>query len=528
MEVYESVVQPALWRAQIPLNIQFSEEIHVGRGEVASRSELVAQAGMWVIAGKLVARGIDLCSLLILTHLLSPADFGLIALAMTTILIAEVVVELPLAQAMVRVSTLTEPVFATAFTLGMLRGVFLASLMGVLAWPLSLLYQEPRLISLICALALAPILRGLVSPRMVIFMQKYDFRRDFLLDVIGKISALVVATSIALGTGSYWAIAWGTITTPLVAFILSYIFAPLRPRLTLSQWSIFSDMVSWNTASQLISALNWQMDKLLVGRLADWSSFGRYTVADNLSGLPQQALVQPLTRPLIAAFANITSPAAYPAAYCKATNAVFSATAPILVCLAMLSEPFVRIVLGEKWLEAAPMLQWFALSYLLSVPTEVLHPLAIAMNKTRFVALRMISEFVVKLPALVIGLALFGLNGALAARCVATAAVFIAVAWIVRHLIGVTIKQQCKALWRPVSASAVMAIFLFLITPFVAAQQTLLLMMLATGASGLTAVAAYGATLLLLWTAAGRPDGVESMVVKKVQRMLTSMPPKTA
>lgn len=500
----------------------------MGRGEVASRSELVAAAGIWVIAGKLVARAIDFCSLLVMTHLLSPADFGLIALAMTTILIAETVVELPLAQAMVRVSTLTEPVFATAFTLGMLRGVFLATLMGLLAWPLALLYQEPRLISLICVLALAPILRGLVSPRMVIFMQRYDFRRDFLLDVIGKISALVVATSIALGTESYWAIACGIITTPLVALILSYIFAPLRPRLTLSQWSIFSDMVSWNTASQLISALNWQMDKLLVGRLADRSTFGRYAVADNLSGIPQQALVQPLARPLITAFANITSPAAYAAAYCKATNAVFSATAPILVCLATLSDPFVRIVLGEKWIEAAPMLQWFALSYLLSVPTEALHPLAIAMNKTRFVALRMIAEFFVKLPALVIGLALYGLDGALAARCIATAAVFIAVAYIIRHLIGASIKQQCKALWRPVSACSVMAIFLFFITPFVSAQQTLWLLLLATGASGATAVAIYGATLLLLWMAAGRPAGVERMVVSKAQQVLTSMRPRTA
>jgi O-antigen/teichoic acid export membrane protein len=491
--------------------------------EGANRPEAVAKAGTWVVAGKVTARGIDFCSLLILAHLLSPADFGLVALAMTAILIIEVVLELPLAQAMIRIPAPTEPMFATAFTLGVMRGTLLACSMGLLAWPLSLFYQEPRLVALIWVLALAPVLRGLVSPRMVVFMKRFDFRREFALDVIGKSSAFIVAIGVALGTGSYWAIAAGAVTTPLVTVVLSYVFAPLRPRLTLSQWFHFSDMVSWNTASQLISALNWQMDKLLLGRLMDLTSFGRYAVADNLSGIPQQALVQPLARPLMAAFATITSPTAYATAYCKAMNAMFSTSAPILVCLAMLSDPFVRIVLGEKWIEAAPMLQWLALSYLLSVPTEALPPLAMAMNRTRIVAVRMIAEFVVKLPALIIGLTFFGLTGALIARCVATAAVLVSVALLVNHLTGVSIKQQCQALWRPVVACAAMAIFLFFVSPFVETHQSAWLLALATAAAGGAALAIYGGVLLILWTASARPAGVETIVVKRACRMLTSM-----
>jgi O-antigen/teichoic acid export membrane protein len=492
-------------------------------GQGASQSDLIAKAGFWVVAGKLTARSIDFCCLLILARLLSPADFGLVALAMVTILIIEVVLELPLTQAMVRIPALTEPVFATAFTLGAMRGVVLASLLGCVAWPLSLFYQEPRLVELIWILALAPILRGLVSPRMVIFMKKFDFRREFALDVIGKISALLVATGVALGTGSYWAIAAATVTTPLVSLVLSYAFAPLRPRLTLSQWSLFSDMISWNTAAQLISALNWQLDKLLLGGLADLASFGRYSVADNLSGIPQQALVQPLTRPMMAGFATITSPAVYAVAYCKATNAIFSATAPILVCLAMLSDPIIRILLDEKWIEAAPMLQWLALSYLLSVPTEAMPPLAMAMNRTRFVAVRMIAEFVVKLPALIIGIVFWGLTGALIARCVATAAVLISVALIVRHLIGVSFKQLTQALWRPAMACTAMAIFLLFIAPLGHNHDSTWLLMLETTAAGMAAVAVYGAMLLFSWMASNRPDGIESIVVGHINRMLVSM-----
>ncbi|WP_353646483.1 oligosaccharide flippase family protein [Mesorhizobium sp. WSM2239] len=498
------------------------------KGESASRSGLVAKASIWVVAGKLTARAIDLCSLLILAHLLSPSEFGLIALAMATILIVEVVVELPLAQAMVRIPDLTEPILATAFTLGLLRGILLALLLGLLALPLSLFYQEPRLLVLVWALTSAPILRGLVSPWMVVFVRRFDFRREFALDVIGKSSALIVATAIALKTGSYWAIAGGIITTPFVAVVMSYVFAPMRPRLTLSQWPVFSDMVSWNTASQLVSAVNWQMDKLLLGRLIDLPSFGRYSVADNLAGIPQQALVQPLTRPLMAGFATINSPAEYAPAYCKAMNALVATTAPILVCVAMLSDPLVRLVLGERWIGAAVMLQWLASSYLLSVPTEALPPLAMAINRTRFVAVRMIAELVVKLPALIIGLALFGLTGALAARCIATAAVLISVGFIARSLIGVSLKQQGLALWRPAVSCAAMAVFLHFVAPFVISQQSTWFLMLATAAAGLAAVGVYGVALLVLWIASNRPAGIEAVVMHNASRLFTFMRSRTA
>jgi len=500
--------------------------VHYGEG--ASRSELVAKAGVWLIAGKLIARGIDFCSLLILAHLLSPSDFGLIALAMAPILIIEVVLELPLSQAMLRIIAPAEPVFATAFTLGVMRGVLLATFMGLLAWPLSLFYQEPRLVPLMLVLAFGPILRGLISPRMVIYMQRYDFRRDITLDIIGKSLSFIVAIGVAIWTNSFWAIAAASITSPIVMVILSYFFAPMRPRLTLSQWFLFSDMVGWNSASQLIAALNWQMDKLLVRRSADPTSFGLYAVADTLSGMPQQTLVQPLLRPLVAAFATITSPAAYPAAYCKAINALFSTTAPVLVCLAMLSDPIVQFALGEQWIEAAPMLRWFALSYLFSVPTEALPPLAMAMNRTRLAAYRVISEFVVKLPALIIGLAVYGLTGALVARCVATAFLLVSSACIANHLIGVSIKQQGQALWRPVVACVAMAVFLSLVTRFLGIHQSPLLLMLATVAVAIVAVAIYCAILLLLWTASGRPAGAESVLVKSASRVLTSMRSKTA
>ncbi|MDE1901941.1 MAG: oligosaccharide flippase family protein, partial [Alphaproteobacteria bacterium] len=118
----------------------------------------------------------DLVTLAILSRLLTPADFGLTALAMTTVTVAESVTALPLMVALLRVAEPTRAMFDTAFTLAFLRGVVLAVVLGGLGFVMAVIYRDPRLTALVCALSLAPILRGLTSPRMVSFIQKMDFR----------------------------------------------------------------------------------------------------------------------------------------------------------------------------------------------------------------------------------------------------------------------------------------------------------------------------------------------------------------
>lgn len=482
-----------------------------------SRSGQTVKAGAWVVSGKLCARLFDLALLLILSRLLTPDDFGLIALAMAPIFIGEAVLELPLVQALLRFDRPTKSMYDTAFTLSILRGLALAILFISLSVPLAHFYSEPRLTLLVCVLSLAPILRGTTSPKLVIFMKEMDFRREFLLDVFGKAVAFVVATSLAVTTKSYWAIAAATITAPIAMNILSYILAPYRPGFTLKDWKHFADMIGWNSLSQIIDATNWQMDRLLLGRFVPTEALGRYTIANDLITLPHRSFVTPLSRPLMANFTLQKTDADLSNAYSLSLSAIFLLMAPILLVLSMLSEPIVLILLGEKWLEAAPIAKWLAAIGILSLPVTPLAPLALSQDRTRFLTLRAFLELTVKLPTMIYGVVFYGIWGAIGARAITAALTLIATLLIVRKLIGLSLKRQLRPLLSGGFSILVMAGVLFVTRPDIgAAPYDKILIGAHFMGSAVLAGTAYLTSLYSLWVISGRPPGVIEKTIAQI------------
>jgi O-antigen/teichoic acid export membrane protein len=480
-------------------------------------SHRIASAGSLSIIGKFAGRGFDLIALAILSRLLSPADFGLTAIAMTTVTIAETVTALPLMQALVRVAEPTEDMYATAFTLAFIRGVVLAVVLSTAAVAMSYIYHEPRLIALICALSLAPILRGIVSPRMVVYMQQLDFRRDAGMEVAGKAIALLISASLALTTHSYWAIASATISTPLIMVVLSYIFAPYIPRFCLSQWAIFRSFVSWNSLSQLLAAMNWQMDRLLLGYFVPQATLGRYTMASDLVGVPIQAIVVPLGNPLLAAYSirKDDHHSILAASYLKASNAILAVGGPILLGLSLLASPLVQLVLGPSWEETGNMLQWLALFSVFVLPVYHVGGLALARGQARMMAWRMIGEFLVAMPALFFGSKYFGVPGVITARAFTMLFILGIGMEAVRRLVMCSFVSQINALRRTIFALTAMAAVVFLLRKFIA-TDTPLALALGLGAVAATGAITYVVALGILWSLEGRPGGIERVVWEKM------------
>ncbi len=170
-----------------------------------------AQAVGWLALARVSAKVIDFCLLIVFGRVLSPADFGLVALAMTLIVMLELIADLPVGQVLVRMHEPRPEHYDTAFTLSLIRAAALGTLYIALAWPFAWLYRDARLAPLICVLSLAPMVRGLVSPRLAYYARSIDFRRDFFSDFAGKLGSLLCAGSLALLYPSYWAIAVGTL-----------------------------------------------------------------------------------------------------------------------------------------------------------------------------------------------------------------------------------------------------------------------------------------------------------------------------
>ncbi|RKE77550.1 oligosaccharide flippase family protein [Rhizobium sp. AG855] len=483
----------------------------------APLTDRTIHAGLWTVGARLASRVIDFLTLLVLARFLGPADFGLVATAMTLIFIVEAVLELPLASALLRLPEITARAYSTAFTLGLLRGLLVAGLMAALAWPIARIYGDERLVLLVCTLALAPATRGLISPRMILFEKAMDFRRRGVLELLGKTLAATVAISIAVTTGSYWAITAGTVMTPTVMMLCSYVMAPMRPRLTLADWPLFADLVGWNFISQTISAINWQIDRILLPRFIDVASFGRFAAANDLSALPYQAVVAPASGPLMAAFASARDNGRIREAYLSSSGGLILMLLPIFVFMAMLSGPVIRVLLGPQWDGASPILAGLALAGLLAVPAIPMPPLVMVLGHSRSLATRSLMELIVRVPLSLVGVTFFGIPGAIIARAGGSLAVSVSSMALVKSAAGIGILDQLRVAQRPILSIIPSVLVLLACKHYLDFEQDLYV---AFFASGILFCLTYAVSGYALWVIAKRPGGVEASAFRILSKIL--------
>jgi O-antigen/teichoic acid export membrane protein len=127
---------------------------------LAGVRERLVKGAFLVTASRLVANLISLGGMVVLARLLTPGDFGLVALATTILAIMSTLTNVSLSAALIQQREITQDHLDTAFTLNSLRGLFVAVVACAAAAPLAYFAKEPRLVLLVTVLSPTLILEG--------------------------------------------------------------------------------------------------------------------------------------------------------------------------------------------------------------------------------------------------------------------------------------------------------------------------------------------------------------------------------
>ena len=477
-----------------------------------------AKAAILLIAGRLGTRLVDLATFVILARVLGPTEFGVVALAMIPIFIVEMITDLPISNSLIRTHTFERGALDTAFTLSLIRGIGIAAILLLIAKPFAEFSNDIRVAPLVAALGVGSILRCLSSPAAIKFVRELDFRREIAMDLLGKIASFGSSVAFAVTTQSYWAIAVGTLTGPVVTTALSYYVAPYRPRLSLRHWSIFSNLAGWHSLGQLVSAISWQADRIILSRYISLADFGRYSVAENLASMIYSIVAIPLARAWLPSFSSVQHDTArLRQAYSKASSASATIVVPAYIGLSIMSDPAIRIVLGAKWAEAAPILAGIAAGAIFSVLSGPVSSLALTLNRARFATLLVAADLVIKLPALFFAALWFGVVGVLVARAGAGLISLVTGMVIVYSLTGLQFRKQFEAVARPYIAGALMYICLIPISNWLSDIPAGPALFAVTSFAILLGIFIYTAALLALWMLMKRPDGPELMLIERLR-----------
>jgi PST family polysaccharide transporter len=232
----------------------------------------------------------------------------------------------------------------------------------------------------------------------------------------------------------------------------------------LSRFSEFSAFLGWFSTAQILAALSWQYDRILLGYFISKAGLGQYTMASDLSVLPTQSLIGPAMQPLVAAFARINDDRErVRSAYLKASSFTMMLAAPTSIGMSLTSDLIVDVLLGAKWIEAAVYLQWLALSVVLSAFYQPLHSLSIATNRTNLVFRLTLVELVSRVVLVPAGYYFYSVMGVIAARVAVSLIMFVLSLLTARHLIGVRIASVLGNLWKVGAACAAMALSVLLL-----------------------------------------------------------------
>lgn len=383
----------------------------------ASVGARIAKGSVWLSAARVMVNLSGLVSTVVLARLLVPADFGLVAIAATLMQMVTSVTELSLSQALIRLDEPTDEDFHSAWTLSVGRGLLVALVLAALSPLVADFYGDQRLMPIMIVMGAAASLSGFANPWLATFQRRLVFWQEFVVSTASKLANVIVAIVAAWLFQSYWAIVAGIVAMYATTVIVSYCVLPRLPRFSIGRWRSLLAFSAWTSASQLVNALNWRMDQLLVGKVASPTVLGYYNVGFNLANLATRETTLPLIQTLFPAFAAIKhDPPRLAAAYVRADQLLLALSLPVGVGFALVAEPLVELLLGAKWLPAVYIMQAFAVIFGLQGMAGLVTSLGMATGRVRELFLRDVQVLAVRLPLLGIGAWFLGVPGLVVAR----------------------------------------------------------------------------------------------------------------
>lgn len=413
----------------------------------------------WLVFSRFFGRAIDFVALLIFARLLTPSDFGLIALALSLVAIVDVLLEVPVVQALMRLESIDKGHLDTCFTLSLMRSGVLALVLLICAWPFAAFNGEPSIALVICALALSPIARGFSSPAMVFAMRDLGFRQTFIMESVSKVVGFGAAMATLVLGGGHWALVANSIAVSVAAVAVSYVLAPYQPRFSLAGLHHFARFFGWFSSAQLVSTLAWQFDRLLIGAVKGKTSLGPFIVANDMAALPTQSLIGPAQQPVMAAFARIKNdPDRVRFAFLKAGRFAMFLAVPVSLGIALTADLIVGLMLGPKWTEAAPLLQLLALAMMPVPYFQTLYSLSLATDRPHIIFQTNLCDVVLRVVFVSAGFYSFDVVGVCYGRVLASGLMFVVNLIQVRSLVGIGLTAQLSNLWKVAGAAAFMTV----------------------------------------------------------------------
>jgi len=425
----------------------------------AKTSTLAITGAKWVAIGSLSQKSIQMLLVVFLARLLSPEDFGLIAVASLMLILAGRVKQLGLHGALVqRKEDLEEAANAYFFLnigLAVLTFGLVLAVSPLAAW----FFNDNRVALIINVMALRVLAEAAGAVQRSLTVRALDFRRQTFVLLAETIVTAGVAVFLAVRGLGVWALVYGMVVGGVFAAVLWWVTTPWHPTRAWS-WTVARQMLWFGIGLWSASNLSYLIEsasRIFVGRFLGVLPLGYYEFTNRVVHGPTSSLIETSNRVALPAFCreqeNLGQLGEW---YLKMTGFVCLLTAPVAAALLLLGDLIIPVIFGPQWVSTIPLVRALA-PFVFMTPLVFAWPVYVSTGRadvlTRFTALR----FLITVPLLLVAA-----QESLLAVCVVeslTACILAPVnLYLVTRQISIRSSDLLRTLGQPLIGSGVFAV----------------------------------------------------------------------
>ncbi len=479
----------------------------------------VAVSAAWIAGSSILMRMIGLINTLILARILTPDDFGLVAIGIIGTQLIQNISDVGVAQAVIKYQDAGKKEIDTLFTFSFIRGIIVFLIIVSIAPFTDDFYHDARTPAIFNAMAIIAFMQSMINPRFFEFQRDLDFSKDFIVNGLDKFIAVAASVLIAYIYQSYWAIIIGIGTGAFVKLILSYVMRPYRPRFKLTAFKALIGFSGWLTGVSFMAALNNKLDVLILGRFIPAAQNGSFYVGHQLAGLPSNELAHPIAKALYPGLSSFQNEPERMRNTVLQSAEVLGATAlPASFGFAFLAPDLVALILGTQWPLAIPLIQLYAPVSGINTIYSGVYGYALAKGMTREVFIREAVYFLIRTPIFIFAAMNYGYMGAVYATAAITIITTILHGVLYAHISKDNFLAPLMRAKRGFLAIIPMAIYFMLLKPNIGFMENFPILVRLIIDSFIGA-SLFTATMFAQWNFSGKPQGVESLILQNLKSL---------
>src|SRR6185437_8786982 len=311
----------------------------------------------WAYGAYVGGRVLVLISTAILARLLTPRDFGVVALALVFTVFFEAIKDLGLSQALIVASPEEEADRAqTVFSWSVVIGIGLTLLTAALSPAIAGFFHQSQLKALLPVLGLNFILRGLGTTHYTLARKHLNYRVRTVSEICEVTVRGIVGIALALSGAGAWSLVLGFVAGVAASTIALWLQVPFRPRAELSRRHL-GDLLRFGGVLTIVdigAVIFYNLDYLFIGRVLGAASLGLYTIGFRI---PELAILN---------VAHVAGDVLFPAysaidldllreGYLTSLRYLAMLTVPLAVGLILLARPVILVVFGHQWVDSIPV-----------------------------------------------------------------------------------------------------------------------------------------------------------------------------